>query len=76
MSKKAKRVLALLNEPKHTNRRLASLNESTLDDGAATVGKGDQEIKVLKERNEVQEFENENWSRGSDKTEETRQKGG
>lgn len=48
MSKNAKRVLALLNEPKHTNRRLASLNESTLDDGAATVGKGDQEIKVLK----------------------------
>jgi hypothetical protein len=34
-------------------------------DAAAPVGGGDQEMKVLKEMNELQEFENDNWIRGS-----------
>jgi hypothetical protein len=29
------------------------------------VAGGDQEIKVLNEMNELQEFENDNWSRGT-----------
>jgi hypothetical protein len=31
------------------------------------VGGGDQKMKVLKEMNELQEFENDNWNRGSEK---------
>ncbi len=65
MSKKSKRMLALLNTPKQRNRLLDSLNKSTLDEGAAPVGERDQEMKVLNEMNELQDFENENWSRGS-----------
>jgi len=32
-------------------------------DETSRVGGGDQEMKVLTEMNELQEFENENWSR-------------
>ena len=34
-------------------------------DEPARVGGGDQEMKVLNEMNELQEFENDNWSRGT-----------
>jgi hypothetical protein len=47
VSAKAKRILALLNDPKHRNRLLDSLNKSTLDDGAAPLGKG--EMTILKD---------------------------
>jgi hypothetical protein len=47
MSKKAKRILARLNNPKHRNHMLDSLNKSTLDDGAAPVGNG--EMTILKD---------------------------
>jgi hypothetical protein len=47
MSKKAKRILALLNDPKHRNHMLDSLNKSTLDDGAAPVSTG--EMTILKD---------------------------
>ncbi len=39
-------------------------NQSTLDDVGPVAG-GDQELKILKEMNELQEFENENWNRGA-----------
>jgi hypothetical protein len=55
MSKKARRILALLNDPRHRTRLLDSLNRSTLDD-VGPVG-GDQEIKVLKEMNEMQDLD-------------------
>jgi hypothetical protein len=47
MSKKAKRVLALLSNPKHRKRMLDSLNKSTLDDAAAPMGTG--EMTILKD---------------------------
>jgi hypothetical protein len=70
MTEKAQRIL-----DKTKNRRakkpwavkdkvLQEFNASTLDDVGPVAG-GDQEIKVLKEMNELQDFENENWSRGS-----------
>jgi hypothetical protein len=34
-----------------------------VQDETARVGGGDQEMKVLKEMNELQEFENDNWGR-------------
>jgi hypothetical protein len=63
VSKKSKRILALLNDPRHRNRLVGELNLLDQDD-LAQVGK-DQEMKVLKEMNELQEFENDNWSRGT-----------
>jgi hypothetical protein len=65
MSRKARRIFALLNDPRQKRRLLESLNKSTLDEGAAPVAGGDPEMKVLKEMNELQELENDNWSRGS-----------
>ena len=47
MSRKAKWILALLNDPRHRNRLLDSLNKSTLDEGAAPLGKG--EMTILKD---------------------------
>jgi hypothetical protein len=55
MSAKARRILALLNDPRHRTRLLDSLNRSTLDD-VGPVG-GDQEIKFLKELNEMADLE-------------------
>ena len=55
MSAKARRIPALLNDPRRRTRLLGSLNKSTLDD-VGTVG-GDQEIKVLKEFNELADLE-------------------
>jgi len=43
---------------------LQEQNQSTLDDVGPVAG-GDQELKVLKEMNDVQDLENDNWSRGS-----------
>jgi len=47
MSAKAKRILALLNDPKQRQRLLDSLNKSTLDDGNPPVGNG--EMTILKD---------------------------
>jgi uncharacterized protein YfeS len=55
MSAKARRLLALLNDPRHRTRLLDSFNKSTLDD-VGPIG-GDQEIKVLKELNEMADLE-------------------
>jgi hypothetical protein len=62
-------VLRTLNRYKlrdrDTRRRLLeALNTSTAPEGAPVSG-GSGEMKVLKEMNELQEFENDNWSRGA-----------
>jgi hypothetical protein len=60
MSKKAKRILALLNDPRHKKRLMGEVN--LLDqDATAQVG-GDQEMKVLKEMNELEGFGDQNSS--------------
>lgn len=58
MSKKAKRILALLNDPKLRHRLMGDVNLLDQDE-PAKVG-GDQEINVLKEMNELEEFRDEN----------------
>jgi hypothetical protein len=50
MSAKAKRILAKLNDPRHRNRLLESLNKDTVDEGLPVSG-GNQEMTVLKEMN-------------------------
>jgi hypothetical protein len=59
-----RRVFARLNDPRHRNHLVGDINLLDQDD-TSRVGNNDQEIKVLKEMNELQDFENENWSRGS-----------
>ncbi len=54
MSKKAKRILALLNDPKHRARMMTGVNRADQDE-PAQVGK-DQEMKVL---NEINAFEDD-----------------
>jgi hypothetical protein len=41
---------------------LPTINKSTLDEGAEQVAGKDQEMKVLNEMNELQDFENDNGS--------------
>lgn len=53
MSTKAKRILALLNDPRHRNRVVGSLNKSTLDDGAVPLGNG--EMTILKDMESLDE---------------------
>ena len=50
MRKKAKRILALLNDPKHRSRLLESLNKDTAPKGMPVSG-GNQEMTILKEMN-------------------------
>lgn len=47
MSAKAKRILALLNDPRHRKRLTETLKQSTLDDGAAPLWNG--EMTILKD---------------------------
>jgi hypothetical protein len=63
MSKKSKRILALLNDPKHRASLMTGINRADQDE-PARVG-NDQEMKVLNEMNELQEFENDVWSKGA-----------
>jgi hypothetical protein len=53
MSRKAKRILALLNDPRNRNRLVGEINLLDQDE-PAQVGK-DQEMKILKEMNELEE---------------------
>jgi len=57
MSAKARRILALLNDPRRRTRVLDSLNRSTLD-GVGPVG-GDKGEKFLSELNEIQDLESD-----------------
>jgi hypothetical protein len=63
MSAKSRRILALLNDPRYKYRLVGEINLLDQDE-PAKVGK-DQEMKVLREMNELQQFENDHWSRGS-----------
>jgi hypothetical protein len=56
-----KRIPALLNDPKLKGRLLGEINKLDQDE-PARIAK-DQEIKVLNEMNELQDFENDNWSK-------------
>jgi hypothetical protein len=63
MSKKSRRILALLNDPRYRNRLVGEIHLIDQDE-PAQVSK-DQEIKVLKEMNELEECQNENRSHGA-----------
>jgi hypothetical protein len=47
--------------PKHRNHLMGDINLLDQDD-TARVGGNDQEMKVLNEMNEIQQFENDVWS--------------
>ena len=55
MSRKAKTILALLNDPRHKNRLVGEVNLLDQDE-PAHMGK-DQEMKILKELNELEQFD-------------------
>jgi hypothetical protein len=59
-----RRILARLQDPRDRSSTLDSINRMDQDE-SSQVGGGDQEMKVLKEMNELQDFENDSWSRGS-----------
>jgi hypothetical protein len=63
MTDKAKKILAKFKKKRIRDKFLHEFNQSTLDD-VGSVGNTDQEMKILKEMNELQEFENDNWSKG------------
>ncbi len=54
MSKKSKRILALLNDPRYRHRLVGEINLLDQDE-PAQVGR-DQEMKVLKEMNELDNY--------------------
>jgi hypothetical protein len=62
MSAKAKRILALLNDPKHRTRLTSGINRADQDE-PTHVGK-DQEMTILKEINDLQQFQDDVWSKG------------
>ena len=64
MTEKAKRILEKFKRKKIRDKILQEFNQSTLDP-VEPVGKPDQQMRVLKEMNEIQEFENENWRKGA-----------
>ena len=57
MSRRAKRILALLNDPRNRNRLVGEINLLDQDE-PAQVGK-DQEMKVLQEMNELEQFQDD-----------------
>jgi hypothetical protein len=64
MTEKAKKILDKFKRKKIRDKFLHEFNQSTLD-APALVGKPDQQMRVLNEMNELQNFENENWSKGA-----------
>jgi hypothetical protein len=56
-----RRILARLQDPQQRSSTMDSINRLDQDE-TSRVGSGDQEMKVLREMNELQQFENENWS--------------
>ncbi len=71
MTQKAEKIMKALRaysrrigDPGTRSKVLDSFNRMDQEEVSPVEG-GDQEIKALKEMNELQEFENENWSRGS-----------
>ncbi len=64
MSARSKRIVELLNDCGYRNRLVGDGNLLDQDE-LARVGGADQQIKVLKEINGLQELQNESWNRGS-----------
>jgi len=62
MTTKAQRILEKMK--RKNNKILQEFNQSTFD-APASVRNPDQEMKVLNEMNELQQFENDNWSKGA-----------
>lgn len=62
MSKKARRILAILNVPRRRTRVRDSLNRSTLDD-VGPIGGAEQGMKVLSEMNSLAD-EHDQFMRG------------
>jgi hypothetical protein len=60
--KDGRRLPARLRDPQRRSIMMERVNRMDQDD-TSRVGSTDQEIRVLKEMNELQDFENENWSR-------------
>ena len=56
MTVKAKQIMNKIKKKDLRNKILKEFNQSTLDD-VGPVGNPDQEMKILKEMNELQEFE-------------------
>jgi hypothetical protein len=63
MSKKSRKILQLLNDPHHRASLMAGINRADQDE-PARIG-NDQEMKILNEMNELQEFENDVCSKGA-----------
>lgn len=57
-----RRVLARSNDPQRRSSTMESMNRMDQDE-TSRVGSNDQEMKVLREMNELQQFENDNWNR-------------
>ena len=69
MTEKADNILKKMRRkrlpfPVVNDKILAEFNQSTLDESGPVSG-GDKEMKILTEMNELEEFQNENWSRGA-----------
>ena len=56
---------SLLNDSRQKHRLLESLNRDTLGEGTRPVARKEQELKVPKEMNDLQDLEEEAWSKGS-----------
>jgi hypothetical protein len=59
-----KKRLALMNNPHRRTQVMESINRADQDE-PSRVGTNDQEMKILRDINELQDFENDNWSRGT-----------
>jgi hypothetical protein len=57
LSKKSKRILALLNDPLHKNRLVGEVNLLDQDEPARV--EQNQEMKILKEINALEQFGND-----------------
>jgi hypothetical protein len=57
LSKKSKRILALLNDPRHKNRLAGEINLLDQDEPARV--EQNQEMKILKEINALEQFGND-----------------
>jgi hypothetical protein len=57
MSAKSKRILALLNDPKNRNRLVGEINLLDQDEPARV--ERDQEMKILKEINELEQYQDD-----------------
>ncbi len=64
MTDKAKKILEKFKKKRIRDKFLHEFNQSNLDP-VGPVGKPDQQMRVLNEMNDLQEFENHNSSKGT-----------